>query len=159
MIAKRYMLLAVTVGLCVSACETTGPECREATAYERSAFGAIIAHDEDRLASMMAPGAERDRLSASDPNLEAQLFGQRMGDPSVRTVVMQPPLCVYDERAQSDSRISYIFANGRYDQLQDAGVGFGEAGRDHARCRYELVNGEWKLADACVATFQAPPAS
>ena len=158
MTVSRSLLVALIAGVSVSACATT-TTCREANAYERSAFGAIVAHDEDRLASMMAPGSERDRLRASDPRLEAQLFGQRMGDRSVRTIVMQPPLCVYDQSASSDTRISLIFPNGRFEQLQASEQGFGIAGRDHARCRYENVGGEWRLADACLDTFRPVPES
>ena len=155
---SRSAFLALITGISVTAC-ATGANCREASPAERMAFGAIIAHDEDRLASMMAPGDARNRLAASDPVLEAQIFGQRMGDPSVRTIVMQPPLCVYDEAAGSNARTSYIFQNGRLEQLQAREAGFGEPGRDHAKCQFQRVDGQWKLADACVATFQAAPAS
>ena len=158
MSVSRLATLALITGVSVTACATT-PTCREATLEERTAFGAIIAHDEDRLASMMVPGTPRDRLRASDPRFESQLFGQRMGDASVRTIVMQPPLCIYDEAAGSNARISYVFPNGRFEQLQARDAGFGQPGRDHARCRYQRVDGEWKLADACIATFEAAPAS
>jgi hypothetical protein len=69
---------------------------------------------------------------------------------------MGPPLCLYDEAVSSTERITYVFPDGRFDQLQNTaldGAELGRAGLDHAACRFVNENGQWRLADACLSTF------
>jgi hypothetical protein len=158
----RLALIAGLAGLS-AACTTTEPACREATAAERALFGAIVAHNEAGAADMMAATPQAERLRALDPAIEAQVFGARMGEPSVRTVLMQPPLCLYDEALSGTERVTYIFPAGRFEQLQNPdipGAELGRAGLDHAACRFVSENGQWRLSDACLSTFAAQsPAS
>jgi hypothetical protein len=158
----RLVLIAGVAGLS-AACTTTEPACREATAAERAVFGAIVAHNEAGAADMMAATPQAQRLRALDTTIEAQVFGARMGEPSVRTVLMQPPLCLYDEALSSNERVTYIFPAGRFEQLQNPetpGAELGRAGLDHAACRFVSEGGEWRLSDACLSTFApAAPAS
>ncbi len=161
----RPVLIAALGGLSVTACATTAsePTCRIATPAERSLFGAIVAHDEGRAADLMAQTAQAQRLRALDPEIEQQVFGQRMGDRSVRTVLMQPPLCLYDRAISDTERMTYVFPEGRFESLQNIevpGAELGGAGTDHLACRYTFTNGEWKLTDACLETFgSSTPAS
>ena len=164
MSARRLLVLALaSAGL--TACATAEPVCRPADAAERAVFGAIVAHDEARVADLMAASgaATANRLRGLDPALEAQVFGARMSDPAVRTVLMQPPLCLVDEPAANGARTSYVFPQARFAALQSAdlpGLERGRAGIDHAACRFVQENGQWKLADACLTTFApASPAS
>lgn len=152
----RPVLIAALGGLTAAACTTTEPTCREAGAAERALFGAIVAHDEARAADLMANTPQAQRLRALDPQIEQQVFGQRMGDASVRTVLMQPPLCLYDQALSSDERITYVFPAGRFESLQNpdqAGAELGRAGQDHIVCRFISENGQWRLSDACLSTF------
>lgn len=159
---RRTALFALISGLAVSACTTVEPACRPATEAERELFGAIVAHDEARLADALAPSAEATarRLRALDPALEAQIFGQRMGDRSVRTVMMHPPLCLYDAQISNQERMTYVFPTGRFEALQNPELDGPELGMpavDHAACRFVRDKDEWRLADACLATFHADP--
>ncbi|MFP4520331.1 MAG: hypothetical protein ACLFQ5_12850 [Oceanicaulis sp.] len=155
----RMPVIAGLAGLAVTACATTEPgpiACRDATADERALFGSIIAHDEARVADLMAEGPAAARLRALDPAIEAQVFGARMGDRSVRTVLMQPPLCLWDEQVSETERLTYVFPAGRFESLQNEtipGAELGEAAVDHARCVFIRQDGRWVLEDACIATF------
>jgi len=157
--------LAALGALTLAACATTEPACRDATPDERALFGALVAHDQERAASMMASsaGAMAERLRNLDPQIESQIFGARMGDRSVRTVLMQPPLCLYDEALSNAERITYVFPAGRFEQLQNPeipGAQLGTPGYDHAACRFVSEDGQWRLSDACLTTFAAStPAS
>ncbi len=156
----RIALVAGLAGLS-AACTTVEPVCRDATASERAVFGALVAHNEAGAADMMADTAQARRLRALDPQIESQVFGARMGEASVRTVLMGPPLCLYDEAVSSAERMTFVFPNGRFAQLQNAeipGAELGRPGLDHAACRFVSQNGEWRLADACLSTF-APQSS
>lgn len=161
---SRLVLIAALSGL-TAACATTEPEptCRTANAAERALFGAIVAHNEAGVADMMADTPEAARLRSLDPALEAQIFGARMGDTSVRTVLMQPPLCLYDGPAVDGMRTTYVFPAGRFEALQNveiAGPELGRSGTDHAACRFVETETGWQLADACLATFgSSSPAS
>lgn len=151
----RLILIAGVAGLS-AACTTTEPACRDASAAERALFGAIVAHNEQGAADMMANTPQAQRLRTLDPEIEAQVFGARMGDRSVRTVLMGPPLCLYDEAMSGSERVTYVFPSGRFEQLQNpalAGVELGVPGADHAACRFVMENGQWRLADACLTTF------
>lgn len=161
---SRPVLIACLAGFAVTACATTTETetaCRAATAAERSLFGAIIAHDEARVADLMASTPQAQRLRSLDPAIEQQVFGARMGDRSVRTVLMQPPLCLYDRTISETERMTFVFPEGRFESLQNAalpGAELGRAGSDHLACRFVFENGQWKLADACLQSFgpQAP---
>lgn len=159
----RLTLIAGLAGLSAACTATAEPECRDASATERALFGAIVAHNEAGAADMMADTPQAARLRALDPEIEAQVFGVRMGDPSVRTVLMGPPLCLYDEALTSSERITYVFPSGRFEQLQNPltpGAELGRAGIDHAACRFVSEGGQWRLTDACLSTFApATPAS
>lgn len=158
----RPIIAIALAGASLTACATSEPVCRPASGAERAAFGALISHNQTYLAELMAPGAEAEQVRRLDPRVEAQVFGQRMGDRAVRTVLMQPPLCVVDGSASNGQRISYVFPQARFTALQNAeipGLERGVAGADHAACRYQQVNGEWRLADACLATFAPQTAS
>lgn len=155
---RRTALAALASGLALSACTTVEPACRPATEAERDLFGAIVAHDEARVADAMAPSAAATarRLRELDPALEAQVFGERMGDRSVRTVLMRPPLCLYDAPVSNQEKITYVFPAGRFEALQNPeqpGAEIGTPAVDHAACRFVQVDGQWRLADACTATF------
>ncbi len=153
-------------GLALSACATE-PVCREPDSAERALFTAIVAHDEDALARALSPsaGALKRRLGAlqDNPQLAAQVFGLRMGEPSVRTVLMQPPVCVYDADGGNGARLSFVMPSARFTALQDpgrAGAEVGRPGLDHAACRFEEVGDVWRLTDACLTTFaRSGPAS
>lgn len=156
---KRLALVTALCGLAVSACATT--TCREADAAERAAFGQIVAGHAGGLADSLPPesAALAQRLRNEDPALRNQIFGQRMGDHSVRTVLMQPPLCVLEQRVSSSERVSYVFPNGRFQSLNSRGTSSSNLGmpaRDHARCHFRLIDGHWRLTDACTSTFQTP---
>ena len=158
---KRLALVTAICGLAVSACATTPPTCREADAAERAAFGQIVAGHAGGLADALPPesAAIAERLCGEDPALRHQIFGQRMGDYSVRTVLMQPPLCVYEQSVSSTERVSYVFPQGRFQTLNPEGsteASFGMPARDHARCHFRLIDGQWRLTDACTSTFQTP---
>lgn len=159
----RPVLIAALCGLAATACTTAEPVCREAGMAERMLFGAIVAHDEARVADLMANTPQAGRLRALDPEIEQQVFGQRMGDRSVRTVLMQPPLCLYDQALSNEARVTYVFPAGRFESLQNpeiAGAELGRAGIDHVACRFTSEAGQWRLSDACLATFAPPmPAS
>lgn len=152
----RPIFVCAIASLAVTACATSEPVCRPADAAERALFGAVVAHDEARLAQLMAPGPQADQVRSLDPQVEAQIFGQRMGEATVRTVLMQPPLCVVDGAAANGARISYVFPQARYDALQNAeiaGVETGRPGLDHIACRFEETAEGWRLSDACLTTF------
>lgn len=154
---SRLPLAALAAAVGLSACATTGPvTCRDATPAERDLFGAVVAHDEARLADLMAEGPEAARVRNLDPAIEAQVFGYRMGDRSVRTVLMQPPLCLWDEEVSDTRRYTYVFPDGRFQSLQNETMPGAELGRpavDHARCTFVQENGQWVLEDACTGTF------
>ena len=156
---RRTAFFILASGLLASACTTTPePSCRPASEAERQLFGHIVAHNEAALADAMAPGAAEtaQRLRELDPALEAQVFGERMGDRSVRTVLMRPPLCVYDAEITRDEKIAYVFPAGRFEALQNPeqpGPELGTPAIDHAACRFVQVEGQWRLAAACTATF------
>ena len=155
----RALILAGLTGLSLSACATSEPVCRPADLSERSLFGALVAHDEDRLADLMAAGAGADAIRRLDPEIQARVFGARMGDPAVRTVMMQPPLCIVDGAPSNGVRISHVFPQARFDALQNPdieGLERGRSGIDHAACRFVEVEGQWRLSDACMATFSRP---
>ncbi|MCC5994989.1 MAG: hypothetical protein JJU18_01295 [Oceanicaulis sp.] len=162
MTARILRLSAIAAAAALaSACATTqSVSCRDADASERALFGAIAAHDQNRLADLMAQGEGREtarRLRALDPEIQAQVFGTRMGDRSVRTVMMRPPLCLIDEPAGANARVTYVFPAGRFDSLQNpgmTGLQTGEPGYDHAACRFVMEGGQWRLADACLTTFR-----
>lgn len=162
---RRTALFALASGLAVSACTTVEPVCRPATVTERDLFGAIVAHDEARVADAMAPSAAAtaQRLRELDPALETQVFGHRMGDRSVRTVLMRPPLCLYDAEISRSEKITYVFGAGRFEALQNPeqpGAELGTPAVDHAACRFVQTDGQWQLSDACTTTFApATPAS
>ena len=153
-------------GLSLAACATE-PVCREPGAAERALFTAIVAHDEDALAAGLSPsaGALKRRLGdlEDNPRLARQIFGLRMGEPSVRTVLMQPPVCVYDADGGRGDRLSFVMPSARFAALQDPNLEGAEVGRpgvDHAACRFEQVGEVWRLSDACLTTFQrSGPAS
>lgn len=151
---------ALAAAALASACATTqSVSCRDADASERAAFAAIVTHDQNRLAGLLAAeGSDTARrLRAEDPAVLAQVFGARMNERSVRTVLMGPPLCLVDEPAVNNARLTYVFPAGRFDALQNpgmTGLQTGEPGRDHAACRFVMENGQWRLADACLSTFQ-----
>lgn len=152
----RSIVLCAVAGFALTACATSEPVCRPADMSERAAFGAVVAHDEARLAQLMAQGPTADQVRALDPRVEAQIFGQRMGDTAVRTVLMQPPLCVVDGATSNGARISYVFPQARFDALQNPNVDGLERGRpglDHIACRYEETAEGWRLSDACLSTF------
>lgn len=158
---KRLALAAAMSSLAVSACATTSPTCREADAAERMAFGQIVAGHAGGLADSLPEesAALAGQLRGDDPALRHQIFGQRMGDYSVRTVLMQPPLCVYEQSVSPTERISYVFPNGRFQTLNPEGsteASLGVPARDHARCHFRLIDGHWRLTDACTSTFQTP---
>jgi len=158
----RLTIAIVLAGASLTACATSEPVCRPATGGERAAFGALISHNQEYLADLMAPGAAAEQVRRLDPQIASQVFGARMGDRTVRTVLMQPPLCVVDGPEANGERVSYVFPQTRFSALQNtelAGLERGVAGADHAICRYQQVNGEWRLADACLATFLPQPAS
>lgn len=157
---KRLALITALSGLAVSACATT-PVCREADPAERMAFGQIVAGHPGGLADTLPAesAALAARLREGDAALRNQIFGQRMGDYSVRSVLMQPPLCVYEQPVSSTERISYVFPNGRFQTLNPEGTteaSLGMPARDHARCHFRLIDGQWRLTDACTSTFQTP---
>ncbi|MGY6627216.1 MAG: hypothetical protein ACXIVL_01745 [Oceanicaulis sp.] len=151
---------ALAAAALVSACATTqSVSCRDADPSERAMFAAIVSHDQNRVASLLAAegGETARRLRAQDPDVIAQVFGARMGERSVRTVLMSPPLCLVDEPAVNNARLTYVFPAGRFDALQNpgmTGLQTGEPGRDHAACRFVMENGQWRLADACLTTFR-----
>jgi hypothetical protein len=153
----RLSLAVLLAGAGLTACATTGPvACRDATPGERALFGSMVAHDEARVADLMAEGPNAARVRNLDPVIEAQVFGARMGDRSVRTVLMQPPLCLWDEAVSDTERVTYVFPAGRFESLQNAELPGAELGRpaiDHARCTFVEENGQWVLEDACLATF------
>lgn len=154
----RLTLAALLAGAGLTACATTSgpPVCRDATAAERAAFGALVAHDEARLADLMAEGPDAARVRNLDPAIEFQVFGFRMGDRSVRTVLMQPPLCLWDEAVSDTVRTTYVFPAGRFEGLQNEtlpGAEIGQPAIDHARCTFVQENDQWALEDACLATF------
>jgi hypothetical protein len=158
---KRLALVTAFAGLAVSACATTSPTCREADAAERMAFGQIVAGHAGGLADALPPesAALAGRLRGEDPALRHQIFGQRMGDYSVRTVLMQPPLCVYEQPVSATERISYAFPEGRFQTLNPEGTetaNLGMPARDHVRCHFRQIDGYWRLTDACTSTFQTP---
>ncbi|MGP1273852.1 MAG: hypothetical protein ACQRW7_00380 [Caulobacterales bacterium] len=157
---KRLALVTALAGLAVSACATT-PTCREADMAERAAFAQIVAGHPGGLADSLPTesAALAGQLRDGDTALRNQIFGQRMGDYSVRTVLMQPPLCVYEQPVSSTERISYVFPNGRFQTLNPEGTtaaNLGSPARDHARCHFRLIDGQWRLTDACTSTFQTP---
>lgn len=154
----RLTLAVLAAGAGLSACATTPAPvaCRDATDAERALFGSIVAHDEARVADLMVEGPEAARVRNLDPEIEAQVFGHRMGDRSVRTVLMQPPLCLWDEQLSDSERVTYVFPAGRFEGLQNEtlpGVELGTPGVDHARCTFVQENGQWTLEDACTGTF------
>ena len=158
------LLAAILLGLVAAACAPTPPPapivCREATPAERALFGSIIAHDEARLASMMTATPEAGLVRDLDPVIEDQVFGRRMGDRSVRTVLMQPPLCLWDQTVSEVERVTYVFPAGRFESLQNEtlpGAELGAPAYDHAACRFVNQAGAWTLADACLATFAPAP--
>lgn len=158
-------LLAATGAMAVAACETTEEAvCRVPTAYERTVFATIVMGDEAGLATYVEPHHAElaERIEDLDPALAQQLFGYRFGDAAVKTVLIQPPLCVIDEQVSRDVRISYIFPDERYPAIQNLerpGFERGRSGIDHAACRFERVDGSWQIVDACLTTFGAyePP--
>jgi hypothetical protein len=154
---SRLTLAALISAAGLSACATAGPvACREATPAERDLFGAMVAHDEARVADLMAEGPNAARVRNLDPAIEAQVFGYRMGDRSVRTVLMQPPLCLWDEEVSDTQRYTYVFPDGRFQGLQNETIPGAELGTpavDHARCTFVEENGQWVLEDACTGTF------
>ena len=159
----RPLFACAVASLALTACATSEPVCRPADMNERATFGAVVAHDEARLAQMMAPGPQADQVRTLDPRVQAQIFGQRMGDVAVRTVLMQPPLCVVDGAASNGARISYVFPQARFEALQNPdidGLERGRPGLDHIACRYVETAQGWRLSDACLSTFApTPPAS
>ncbi|MCC5981926.1 MAG: hypothetical protein JJU26_09440 [Oceanicaulis sp.] len=158
---QRLGVISLLAAFAVSACATT-PICREADGAERQAFGVIVAGNPGGLADYLPPqsAALADQLRAQDPALRAQIFGQRMGDASVRSVLMQPPMCVYEAPgANASERISYAFPQGRFEALNPEGtreVNLGTPARDHAACRFRMIDGRWQLTDACLSTFRTP---
>ncbi|WP_440958293.1 hypothetical protein ACFELO_13505 [Oceanicaulis sp. LC35] len=155
----RSIFACAVSALALTACATSEPVCRPADAAERAAFGAVVAHDQARLAQLMAQGPAAEQVRNLDPRIEAQVFGQRMGDAAVRTVLMQPPLCVVDGAASNGARISYVFPQARFEALQNVeleGLERGRPGLDHIACRYEETADGWRLSDACLSTFAAP---
>ena len=155
----RSISACALASIALTACATSQPVCRPADPMERAAFGAVVAHDQARLAQLMAQGPTADEVRALDPRIEAQVFGQRMGDTAVRTVLMQPPLCVVDGAASNGARISYVFPQARFAALQNPeleGLERGRPGLDHIACRYEETAEGWRLSDACLATFATP---
>lgn len=158
----RPLFACAAASLALTACATSEPVCRPADPMERATFGALVAHDQARLAQLMAQGAAADQVRDLDPRVEAQVFGQRMGDAAVRTVLMQPPLCVVDGAASDGARISYVFPQARFDALQNPeleGLERGRPGLDHIACRYEETAEGWRLSDACLSTFTPAPSA
>ena len=156
--------LLVCLGLGLSACATPEPTCRPVSPTEHAFFARIVAHDEPGVAALMSPQGQTtaEALRREDPRLAQQVFGQRMGDRSVRTVLMRPPLCIYDAPAAEGRQTRYVFANGRFDALQNIereGVELGVPGADHAACQFVDNNGVWMPSDACQATFNNRPAT
>jgi len=152
----RPLFACAVASLALTACATSEPVCRPADPTERATFGALVAHDQARLAHLMAPGPTAEQVRNLDPRVEAQIFGQRMGDAAVRTVLMQPPLCVVDGASSNGARISHIFPQARFDALQNPdleGLERGRPGLDHITCRYVETAEGWRLSDACLSTF------
>ncbi len=157
---------AVLTGLGLSGCLfQPEPACRDATPEERALFGLIVAHDEEGLADALAPEAAElaGALRDLDPDLADALFGRRMGDEAVRTVLMQPPLCLYDRSLSRDERITYVLPRGRFEGLQDPssrGPELGDPLRDHIACRFRRgEDGVWRLLDACLPPEEAEGAA
>ena len=158
----RSLFACAVASLALTACATSEPVCRPADPMERATFGALVAHDQARLAQLMAQGPAAAQVRDLDPRVEAQVFGQRMGDAAVRTVLMQPPLCVVDGAASDGARISYVFPQARFDALQNPdleGLERGRPGLDHIACRYQETAEGWRLSDACLATFTPAPSA
>ncbi|TRO97206.1 hypothetical protein FKB34_00970 [Glycocaulis profundi] len=156
---RRTAPLAIAAGLLASACATT-PACREVSEGERQLFALFVAGDNHQIANSLAnrsaPLAEE--LRDMPPELRNQIFGQRMGDRSVRSVMMQPPLCAYDQEVSRQERITYIFPEGRFASQHPEGQTEFNPGRpaiDHIACRFIEEDGQWKLADACLQTFRS----
>lgn len=154
----RHCFAVLLAGAALSACATAERPavCRDAAPEERAVFAALVAHDEARVADLMAEGPDAARMRNLDPGIEARVFGARMGDRSVRTVLMQPPLCLWDEPVSDTERMTYVFPAGRFESLQNADLPGAELGRpaiDHARCTFIETDGRWVLEDACLATF------
>lgn len=146
------------VALGVSACTTAEPTCRVVTPAEHAFFARIVAHDSEGVAGMIAPqgASSAAALRANNPALAQQVFGQRMGDRSVRTVLMRPPVCVYDAAAVEGAQLRYVFAKDRFTALQNPelpGVELGTPGADYAACRFVETASGWQPGDACEATF------
>lgn len=157
----RIGVMGLLAAFAVSACATT-PACREADPAERQAFGQIVAGNADGLADILPAqsAALAAQLRGGDPALHAQIFGQRMGDYSVRTVLMQPPMCVVETQGASrNERISYVFPQSRFNALNPQGsrqLNMGTPARDHVACRFEQIDGRWQMTDACLTTFRTP---
>ncbi|PWE18176.1 hypothetical protein DDZ18_00760 [Marinicauda salina] len=154
------MLAAGIAGVSLAACVTTDSDlaCVQPDPGEQAVFTAIVAHDEARLADLMSPSSAdlAEQVRELDPEVRDQIFGRRMGDRSVRSVLMQPPICVHRREAGENQRISYAFPEGRLQGLQNPdlpGPEFGRGGYDHAACRFEFVDERWRLTDACLTTF------
>lgn len=160
---RRHARLLTPFAACAAAAALSGclfqpePACRPATAGERAVFGLIVAHDEEGLADALDPssGELAAELRELDSDLEEALFGRRMGDAAVRTVLMQPPLCLYDERVSRTERITYVLPRGRFEAIQNPearGAELGAALVDHIACRFRQgEDGVWRLVDACLA--------
>jgi hypothetical protein len=173
----RITLVAALAGL-AGACATTstgsqtvaapsvsrsapvGPQCRDAVAYERAVFGAIVAHNSSGAADMMVNTDQSRRLRSRDTAVMAQVFGSSMSEPSLRSVLLQPPLCLYDQTISDGQRMTYVFPRGRFAELQDPaipGAELGLAAVDHIACRFAVQGGQWLVEDACLSTFAPQP--
>lgn len=159
----RRLAPAALAGFVLTACATEPPQCREASQGERDLFGVFVAGDAVRLADTIAPAdpALAGELRDMDPDIRRQIFGERMGDRSVRSVLMSdPPLCLYDQQVSETERITYAFPEGRFQSLHPEGqleFNPGRPGVDSIACRFETVNESWVLSDACLQTFAPPP--
>ena len=160
------LLGAMSLAACAATPEPEEPVCRAPDAGEMAVFRAIIGHDQDALARWLSPEdpvlRARLRQIENEPRLHQQIFGRRMGDPSVRSVLMQPPVCVHDTALGEPTldaprrRLSFVMPQARFEALQDPtlpGAEVGRPGYDHAACRFVETEAGWRLTDACLATF------
>ena len=154
----RRLALVAVLGLTLAACATPAePVCRPLSPSEHVLFAAIVAHDEARVADLTSDPSASARLARLDPEIERQVFGARMGDPSVRTVLMQPPLCVVDVALDRSQQLGHVFPTARFGALQNPeleGLETGRPGVETASCLYRREGEAWRIADACLSTFR-----
>ncbi len=158
---RLRLIAAALIASFASACATTStPVCRAPMPDEMEAFRAIISHNPNQLAQVMAPGEYRTALQNGNAELMAYIWGangQREG--SVLSMLMRPPLCVQPapvtEASVPNSREILVYPQARYDALVPVDpalatpLPWGVEMRDYLTCRFEETESGWKLADAC----------